>query len=222
MLTLLFARFPQLGQVKTRLTAAIGKKEALQLYSNFILDELQTLKEFKKRLWICYTPADSGAAFADWLGRDLYYLKQEGSGLGQRMQSAFRAAFDAGYEQVHLLGSDIPDFPLQYLQESAQALQKGYDASICPTKDGGYCLIGFNRRGYRSKVFENIAWSGPRVFSRTMNFLDNNRQKTYILPALEDIDTFEDLKRFVKRNELGWKKLRSLELARRTIVNSGK
>ena len=40
------------------------------------------------------------------------------------------------------------------------------------------------------KIFKGIKWSTKNVLSETLKLLDND---PYILPELNDIDTFEDL-----------------------------
>ena len=63
-----------------------------------------------------------------------------------------------------------------------------YQVVIGPSIDGGYYLLGLNKK--MPKLFQGIKWGTKSVLRNTINLLNN---KPYILPELNDIDTYEDL-----------------------------
>ncbi len=76
---------------------------------------------------------------------------------------AFRKAFDMGFKRVVLVGSDIPDLPLEFIEEAFTSL-KEEDAVIGPAYDGGYYLIGFKDKTFSPQVFERMAWGTEKRF----------------------------------------------------------
>jgi glycosyltransferase A (GT-A) superfamily protein (DUF2064 family) len=98
-----------------------------------------------------------------------------------------------GYKRVVLIGSDIPDLPMKYIEEAFQSLKR-MDAVIGPAYDGGYYLIGFKDKTFSPQVFEGIAWGTTSVFDETMKKLNRFGRAVHTLPWQRDIDTAEDLR----------------------------
>ena len=127
------------------------------------------------------------------LGPEYRYLPQRGRDLGERMKNGFLDTFTRGFEKVVLIGSDIPDLPLSFVEEAFTSLSE-MDAVIGPSFDGGYYLIGFTKGAFLPRVFEGIAWGTEKVFKSTIQILTDEKRKLYVLPRWRDIDTIEDLK----------------------------
>jgi glycosyltransferase A (GT-A) superfamily protein (DUF2064 family) len=109
------------------------------------------------------------------------------------MRNGFIDGFAMGYKRVVLIGSDIPDLPMKYIEEAFKSL-KEMDAVIGPAYDGGYYLIGFKDKTFSPQVFEGRAWGTKNVFDETMKKLKKFRRVVYTLPYQRDIDTVEDLR----------------------------
>jgi uncharacterized protein len=189
---LFFMKSPEEGNVKSRLAASIGKKEATALYKTFTLNMLAMLKkgDFSFRLY--FYPEHSLESLQAWLGTNYDYFPQKGRNLGQRMKNGFLDAFASGLKRVVVVGSDIPDLPLEFIREAFFALRKN-EAVVGPSYDGGYYLIGFRDAGFSPEVFKGIPWSTEKVFEKTITLL--GRKKVHLLPKWRDIDTVEDLKK---------------------------
>lgn len=200
--TLFFVKYPQAGQVKTRLAHDIGSKAAVDLYRCFVLNILDTLKKVCTKVWICYWPWDCRIKFSRWLGDSYEYIPQNGEDLGQRIQSCFRQVFLKGAKRTLVLGSDIPDITERTITIAFNQLET-HDVVIGPTYDGGYYLIGFRQETFIPQVFDNMAWSRPDVYGKTMDIIKNDTNSIFILEKLHDIDTAEDVKRFISRNAFG-------------------
>jgi rSAM/selenodomain-associated transferase 1 len=154
---------------------------------------LSTLRRGDFPFYICFYPKNALEGLKEWLGDQHHYIPQKGKDLGERMSNAFRKAFDTGFKRVVLVGSDIPDLPLEVIEEAFISL-KEEDAAIGPAYDGGYYLIGFKEKTFSPQVFERMAWGTERVFEDTMKVLKNLNQRVHTLPYLRDIDTVDDLK----------------------------
>ncbi|MHC4664838.1 MAG: TIGR04282 family arsenosugar biosynthesis glycosyltransferase [Planctomycetota bacterium] len=196
---LFFVRYPVPGKVKTRLAEQLGPGQAAELYGNFVLDLLDTLRSLNVNLRIFFEPAEALDDIRHWLGENHSYVLQSGDNLGQRMKNAFAYAFADGFSKGVLIGSDLPDLPADFLCLGLRTLDTR-DAVLGPSSDGGYYLIGFSRQAFLPEAFDNIAWGTDRVFAHTVRILKRHRRKIHVLPRWHDVDTLEDLKSLAARS----------------------
>ncbi|UCB49864.1 MAG: TIGR04282 family arsenosugar biosynthesis glycosyltransferase [Deltaproteobacteria bacterium] len=199
-LILFFVKYPEAGKVKTRLAEYIGSKEAAELYRNFVLDLLAKLGSTRLPFRICFYPEQKRELLMGWLGNEYEYIPQRGADIGERMAGAFEEAFGGGYRRVILIGSDFPDLPQSFLEESLSALNT-HDAVIGPSMDGGYYLIGYGNNTSFHQSFEGVDWGTEGVFRQTLSILKDHKKRVYVLPVWNDIDTIEDLRQIVERSE---------------------
>jgi rSAM/selenodomain-associated transferase 1 len=197
---LLFIKAPVKGRVKSRLAAAIGEEAALEIYKDFVITVLETLKAGRYPFRIAVYPREALESVRHWLGRDLDYLPQTGKDLGERMKNALARVFSDGIGRAVIIGSDIPDLPDEMIHEAFRSLESK-DAVIGPALDGGYYLIGFNARTFLTGAFDGIPWSTKTVFFDTMQVLERSSWTVHQLPPWRDVDTLEDLNDLVARNE---------------------
>ncbi len=197
---LFFVKHPAAGKVKTRLAQHVGQDVATDLYKSFVADILSTLRALSVNIKIVYYASDAENQFQQWLGEEYSYIRQIGMDLGQRMKNAFLQAFSDGFDNVILIGSDIPDLPAEYLELAFKALETN-GVVVGPSSDGGYYLIGFTRSTFLPEVFEGVCWSSKSVLEQTANVLKQYEQKVYLLPQWYDIDTWADLSELVERNK---------------------
>ena len=190
---LFFIKDPGKGRVKTRLASAIGDKMAVKLYKRFLLETLFTLNRGTFLFYLCYTPVDSLNELKDWLGDHYLYLPQIGENLGERMKNGFAEAFSMDFKRVILVGSDIPDLPLEFIEEAFTSLDEK-DGVVGPSFDGGYYLIGFKNKSFSPRAFDGMHWSTETVFEETLKILKQEGLAIHTLQPLGDIDTVEDLR----------------------------
>ncbi len=190
---LFFLKHPEKGKVKTRLASAVGDRMAAKLYKRFLLEMLFTLNEGTFVFYLCYSPESPLSRLKDWLGNHYLYMAQVGVDLGERMKNSFVEALSMNFKRVVLIGSDIPDLPLEFIEEAFTSLQEK-DAVIGPALDGGYYLIGFRKEAFSPRVFEGIHWSTESVFEKTLRVLQQEGRTVHTLQPLRDIDTVEDLR----------------------------
>ena len=174
------------------MAAEIGEEQTLILYRGFVMQMLSTIKRGDFPFYIYFYPENALKGLREWLGPDYQYLPQKGEDLGQRMKHGFLQAFEMGFKEVLLIGSDIPDLPLEFIEEAFSSLEDK-DVVIGPAYDGGYYLIGFKDKTFSPQVFEGMSWGSEAVFDETMRVLKQFNQKIHTLPYLRDIDTIEDL-----------------------------
>jgi len=195
---LFFIKNPEKGLVKTKLASAVGDEMAVKLYRRFLLEMLSTLNRGTFLFYLCFYPEHSLNDLKRWLGDDYLYMPQAGENLGERMKNAFIDAFAMNFKRVVLIGSDIPDLPLEFIEKAFTSLQEK-DVVIGPSIDGGYYLIGFKDKNFSLRAFEGIPWSTKRVFEETVKVLKQEGLTVHALQPLRDIDTIDDLKNLPRK-----------------------
>jgi rSAM/selenodomain-associated transferase 1 len=190
---LFFLRHPEKGRVKTRLASAVGDEMAVKLYRRFLLEMLSTLNRGTFLFYLCFYPEHALNDLKAWLGDDYLYMPQKGENLGERMKNGFIDAFAMNFKRVVLIGSDIPDLPLEFIEEAFSSLEEK-DVVVGPSFDGGYYLIGFKDKRFFPRAFEGIPWSTKSVFEETMKVLKQEGLTVHTLQPLRDIDTVKDLR----------------------------
>ena len=188
---LLFMRHPERDKVKTRLARAIGQEAASALYQCLITDSLSLARRAGYPTTVFFLPKAGSLEVSPGFTHEFPCVPQMGRDLGERMHTAFRAAFLDAREAV-LMGSDIPDLPASFLDEAFESL-KGDEAVIGPALDGGYYLIGFSSGALLSSPFSGIEWGGPFVFQETLRILRDHGLKIHVLPQWRDVDVYADL-----------------------------
>lgn len=196
---LLLVKDPAHGPVKTRLARAIGEGTARALYKNFIHDMISRFEREAFPLFICVHPENALAGLKTLFGEHLHYLPQRGDDLGRRMENCLRDAFSRGFHRVILIGSDIPDLPGEIVTDAFRFLNT-FDCVIGPSIDGGYYLIGFRNDSLLPEAFKGIRWGTDTVLEKTTEILKRYHLTTHLLRTWGDIDTIDDLKRFLEQN----------------------
>ena len=195
---LFYVKYPEEGQVKTRIAGTLGDERAAELYRHLVADMLGVLAGVDAPLFLCYIPAGAKKRLARWLGQGYRYVPQRGGDLGERMSNSFMYAFSRGYGRAVLIGSDIPELSVPIVRRALEALTAN-DAVLGPATDGGYYLIGFRREGFRPEVFAGMQWGSDRVLADTLKVLQHSGTSCALFPALDDVDTMEDLMRYYQR-----------------------
>jgi len=196
---LLFIRAPQLGRVKTRLEKELNAVRVLALYRCFVEDIINTLTSGGYDITVYFTPSHQESAVREWLDPTIHIQAQTGRGLGEKMRNAFSAVFAAGVGRAVLIGSDFPDLDIGIIHEAFTNLDNK-DMAIGPAEDGGYYLVGFQKEVLDGGIFTGIDWGTEHVYQQTLERIKDIGLKSHVLPTWQDIDVYEDLVRFYRRN----------------------
>ncbi|OIO78777.1 MAG: hypothetical protein AUJ86_03710 [Hydrogenophilaceae bacterium CG1_02_62_390] len=189
--TLVFAKAPVPGRVKTRLIPALGTAGAADLARRMLDHALeQALEADIGPVELCASPALSAP---DWAGFTLppgVAHSDQGEGdLGARMARAALRHLDHD-GRVLLIGSDCPALSARHLREAAAALDC-HDAVIHPALDGGYPLLGL--RAFHPSLFTDMPWSTPAVAELTLVRMQALEWCVWVGETLADIDEPADL-----------------------------
>jgi rSAM/selenodomain-associated transferase 2/rSAM/selenodomain-associated transferase 1 len=196
----LFAKYPEKGAVKSRLSRYYGEDFVVDLSRNFITDTLDTLSNGHYSCRVACYPGERKAEMIDEFGSKHLYMSQTGSDLGERMKNAMADLFSEGFQSILVIGSDIPDLPNHILESAFRALES-HDAVIGPSVDGGYYLIGMQEPKFLPDVFAGLMWGTNTVFKDTTKIFREKGYSLYVLPTWRDVDRPVDLNDFMKRNE---------------------
>jgi rSAM/selenodomain-associated transferase 1 len=191
-----FVKYPEPGEVKTRLGKKIGFPEAAMLYRHCLADLIPMLSSLDIDIRYYIGQAERVRQFRDEWRLPKACFRQSGEMLGDRMINAFRETFEQGFDSAVLIGSDSPQLSPPLLNVAFDTLLKA-DVVIGPSIDGGYYLFGCRRSSFRPEFFQGIEWSSPRVYESTMSAIKISNQTVVELPHMQDIDNFEDFDRFL-------------------------
>lgn len=121
---------------------------------------------------------------------------QEGPDLGARLETAFAGLLSDPRARAVVIGSDCPDLRPGVIREAFAALD-GHDLVLGPARDGGYYLIGLRRAA--PELFAGVPWGTERVMAETLERAAAAGISAARLGDLDDIDTPDDLVRFIAR-----------------------
>ena len=194
---IIFARYPVLGKVKTRLASSLGKEFALGFYkecSRHLFAEIErNQNDFFTPFLFC-SEKDELNKMIDWAGSGFKYYYQEGNDLGERMSNAFNKAFTLGVKKAIIIGTDVPDISNNLITSSFSLLDEK-DFVIGPSIDGGYYLLGM--KNLNCDLFSGINWSTETVLDHTINRIEKNNFSFAKLKQLHDIDDEQSLKLWI-------------------------
>jgi rSAM/selenodomain-associated transferase 1 len=190
---IIFARFPRVGEVKTRLARTIGSEAATDFYrlcAEHVFHESGIINCDVDR-FLFYSDGTDENQVREWVGSDFQLEAQTGDDLGERMKNAFRWIFERGAPKAIIIGTDVPDLSAGIIQAAIAALDS-CDVVIGPCQDGGYYLLGINEP--HTELFTGIPWSTDAVLEKTLDKAGALHLVVKQLPVLADIDTEADLR----------------------------
>lgn len=223
-LLLVFLKEPIPGKVKTRLAQDVGDEDASRYYKALVevlLKQLQGLQDCRIRF--CYAPDDAEDAIRFWLlpemratsssSEGLYlaphshtvdkptqevdFRPQRSGDLGDRLDRAFNRAFEDGFSEIAVIGTDCPDCGARWINAAFSRLnsETGRDIVIGPSTDGGYYLMAL--KSPAPALFQNIPWSKNDVFEKTAEAAKSAGLSLDSLPELSDVDHLCDWDRVI-------------------------
>lgn len=183
-LIIVFVKNTERGSVKTRLAKVIGHARAREVYNELVDITREAVNSLPFDKWVYFSEAENRTQWASD-----HTAVQHGNDLGEKMCNAFKDAFRAGYEEVILIGSDLPDISGTIIESAFDSLGNA-EMVLGPADDGGYYLVGMTR--LIDGVFRDKPWSQPQLLQSTLDELKANKMSVSLLQSLNDVDTYED------------------------------
>ncbi len=195
---LVMTKSPQLGRVKTRMQPQLSLDQSLELHqalATYAITQWQASQICDMDIWVGGDLRVFNAAMGSLLNENISIYSQVEGDLGDRMAYAVAHSFEQNTQLsgVILLGTDCPFIDKAYLLSAIDVLEAGPDIVIGPALDGGYVLMGLKQPN--RALFEQVHWGSDTVFEETVGNISSLNLSYQSLPALSDIDTFEDLSR---------------------------
>jgi rSAM/selenodomain-associated transferase 2/rSAM/selenodomain-associated transferase 1 len=191
---ILFTRYPEPGQTKTRLIPALGAESAAALHKQLTEHAVkQAQAQSFANIEIAWTGGDEPSMRA-WLGPQVRLREQVDGDLGTRMAAAVRSALGEGAVRALVAGCDCPDLGAETYEAAFEALQSN-DLVLGPATDGGYYLIGLRATAAPAipALFTAMKWGTDRVFTETVTRAHAAGLRVAQLAPLEDVDLPEYL-----------------------------
>lgn len=157
---IVMAKYPEEGKVKTRLSPFLSASQAAQLAMCFLKDTLKKAEKLDTNLIVAYSPPESFSLFSRIVGKSTILIEQAGDNLGERINNAFKFAFDSNFSPVVMIGTDSPTFPTSENEKALKLLKKG-ECVFGAAQDGGFYLVGLSK--FLPGIFEKVEWSSSRT-----------------------------------------------------------
>ena len=205
------ARWPAAGRCKLRLAASCGSSiqaAAMQKQLSWHTMRTAALGAQQANAQLLMAAAGLGPrALRRWrqqLGIQqppLLGILQGGGNLGCRMQRQLQRGFAAGCERVVLIGSDLPGLEPGDVEQAFASLQSS-PLVLGPASDGGYWLIGLDRRAFArcgASLMSGIAWGSDQVLATTLERAERLQLPVALLRQQSDLDSSANLAPWLQR-----------------------
>jgi len=121
--------------------------------------------------------------------------EQIGCSFGERFTNAIQAVFEKGFDNVITIGNDTPKLKAAHLIEANGQLQKNKFV-IGPSLDGGFYLMGINKKQFNAKMLLNLPWQRSNLSKLLLDSMASNHgNEVSFLPTLLDLDAARDIKK---------------------------
>lgn len=196
---IVFLKFPQEGEVKTRLTKDKSKKFAAEFYKVCVEHTITQLQDIQESAEIFLFTESNLTEIKEWLGTEFNINEQKGEDLGVKMKNAFEEVFNKGFEHVIIIGTDIPGITSAIIKTAFRHLEST-ETVIGPAQDGGFYLLGMNQ--LHEELFKETEWSTDEVLPTLLVKIKSLGCQFVMLPELIDIDHETDIKDWIRGEDI--------------------
>jgi rSAM/selenodomain-associated transferase 1 len=199
-LTAIFAKQPEPGRVKTRLSPPLSPEQAAELALAMLEDVVERCRAcpgFETALR--YSPAEARGWFRRRFPEVRDQALQRGRALAERLADYFEVEAGHAGRTAVALGSDCPLLDVREVERAHALLEDGADLVLGPDDGGGYWLVGLARPC--AELFAPVAAGGAGVCAATLALARARGLAVELLPAGYDVDVERDLLRL--RADLG-------------------
>jgi len=200
---LVFAKSPEPGRVKTRMTPPLSPVQAAEVYQQMLDDVLEATARFAGDLSLqpilTVHPPEACEAMAARAPRSFRVIAQRGPDLAERIDHAVREVGAAGYGPILIRGSDSPALGADTIENALLALER-CDLVLCPDRGGGYVLVGLRRPA--PGLFDH-PMSTTSVLSDTIANGETLGLRIELLEPGFDLNTIADLRWLREARDLG-------------------
>lgn len=132
--------------------------------------------------------------------------------LGEKIDCAYRFAFELGFEAVILLAGDVAGVDLDVIDRAFVSLEGSGERSVLgPSRDGGFYLLGLNRAAASRKAIDwnAIPWFTASSSAALSSLVCALGWQLSFVRQIDDIDSYGDAVRISTRLSVEFARLRS-------------
>jgi uncharacterized protein len=185
--TVVIAKRPVAGRVKTRLCPPLSADEAATVAEAALADTLDEVRRVDGRHIVALDgpPCDADRE-APWLPDGFERIDQGTGTLNDRLDHICRVV---GGPLV-IIAMDTPQVTAEEIDAAHAALDGDDDVVFGPTDDGGYWLVGC--RQVVPGLFDDVRMSMPCTLDDQRRQADRLGLRVATVATLRDVDTFDD------------------------------
>jgi uncharacterized protein len=192
---IIFAKYPEPGQVMTRLCPPLTHEVAAQIQTACI----RLLCERAFRSWpvrpvLCVSPDDREDDFRKLAGPFVQIATQGEGDLGERILRMAETTLQEGEDRLLIIGSDSPTISAEHVAAATKKLSRA-DVVLGPCEDGGFYVLGLKRTD--PKMFSGVAWGSDSACEQVKSACKACGLKVATSTSWYDIDRVSDLERAV-------------------------
>ena len=184
-----------MGMAKTRLARDIGVVEARRINAMAMSSVMKAVVDPRWQTALYVTPDNAlyqrQPSWPDTLTR----ISQGSGDLGARLSRAYALA---PLGKVVFIGTDMPDLSRKDLAKAFRFLNQA-DCVVGPADDGGFWLIGLNKRVGSAPPFANVRWSSSETLKDVRANLGS--AKIQYLETRIDIDDAASLNAWRRKSD---------------------
>jgi uncharacterized protein len=184
---IVFTKVPERGYVKTQLQKKLPAHVVEELYTAFLNDTLDKLKDYYP--YVAYYPERKLQMLWTILG-NRKYIVQRGKHMWEKLFNVFKDFYRMGVTDVIVVNCDVPTLKKEHIDKAFE-LMKTNDLVFGPANDGGFYLIGGGK--VSPELFEDVEWKKPDVLKKTEANAHKLGLKVAFTEPLRDVDNPEDL-----------------------------
>lgn len=191
------ARVPVAGAVKRRLSPPLSPERAAELSSALLSDLLGvlTLLPMGYRALLCESEA-AREVLKNNLPPRWQVAASGGASFEARISKGLDHLYSTGVEAAGILTSDTPLVSLDELYEGFMWLTKRRGLLLGPTTAGGIYIVGMTHT--EPGLFDGVDWNSPGVVDRLKQRASELKIETQILSRVAEVETPDELTKFVK------------------------
>lgn len=198
----IFARAPVAGRCKTRLIPLLGREGTAEFQRALITDAVRKMRRLSAhvKLYVMITGAVRSSRETISFPSRAVRLSQRGADLGARIGYALRFLLRR-HSCAVIIGADSPELPPRIFRVALEELRYR-NAVLGPCPDGGYYLIGMQRRGRNLPpmgLLDGVRWGSRWALRDTTQRLLAAGFSYSLLEPFEDVDRPRDLRRLHER-----------------------
>ncbi|MDY6964730.1 MAG: DUF2064 domain-containing protein [Halobacteriota archaeon] len=205
---LIFAKVPEVGSVKTRLSksSSLTDLDAKKIAEAMLKDTICLAdKSDADRVDIGYFPDTEEARVqmedlvdnvVDLKSPSINFFPQKGDNFDERFGSVVKRSYDMGADGLVVLGADLPHLNPLLINRAFKFLVEGDNEKrlvLGPAGGGGIYLVGLKKDFDPEWFSEYKLFTGGIEILQFTRFCDERGNHLLLLPPLSDIDIEEDL-----------------------------